>query len=434
MAEPATTAPARFSAHAIAASDGSGRSLERAEFVALMAAIMSLGALAIDAMLPALDAIAADFGVTDPNRRQFVVGIYLLGSAVGCLIPGSLADRFGRRPVLFFALGAYVLTALFSAVAWSFDALLASRVTMGFLTAGLGVLPGAIIRDRFEGDAMARLMSTIFIVFMVVPVLAPSVGQAVLQVAPWRYVFVTIAGLAAMVFAWAWARLPETLAHADRQPLDLRSVAHNLPLTFTTRSAVGYVLGAGLTFGAMFGYINSAQQLVGEHFGAGDNFPLVFGATASTLALSSWLNSRIVERYGARRVSHTALLTFIGVSALQVLAAIFDGDNLWLFGPLMSANLCLLGFMGANFGSIAMQPFSDTAGAASSAQSFVRMLLGAGIGILIGQAYDGSARPLAFALLICSFLSLCLVLFSERGRLFRRPRDQRRFHASHEFH
>lgn len=416
------------------ASDGSGRAIGRPEFVALMAAVMSLGALAIDAMLPALDAIAGDFGVTDPNRRQFVVGIYLLGSAVGCLVPGSLADRFGRRPVLFFALAAYVVTALFSAVAWSFDALLASRVTMGFLTAGLGVLPGAIIRDRFEGDAMARLMSTIFIVFMVVPVLAPSVGQAVLQLAPWRYVFVTIAALAALVFAWAWLRLPETLAVDQRQPLDLRSVAHNLPLTFTTRSAVGYVLGAGLTFGAMFGYINSAQQLVGEHFGAGEMFPIVFGATASTLAISSFANSRIVERFGARRVSHTALLTFIAVSAMQVLAALFDGDNLWLFAPLMSANLCLLGFMGANFGSIAMQPFSDTAGAASSAQSFVRMLLGAGIGIAIGQAYDGSARPLAWALFVCSCLSLCLVLFSERGRLFRRPRDRRKFHASHEFH
>ncbi len=418
----------------LTASDGSGKTIGRAEFVALMAAIMSLGALAIDAMLPALDAIAADFGVTDPNRRQLVVGIYLLGNAVGCLAPGSLADRFGRRPVLFFSLGAYVLTALACAAAWTFDALLGMRVAMGLLAGGLGVLPGAIIRDRFEGDAMARLMSTIFIVFMVVPVLAPSLGQAVLLVAPWPFVFVTTALLGAAVMAWAWLRLPETLAPESRQPFNFSSVAHNLPLTFTTRSAVGYVLGAGLTFGAMFGYINSAQQLVGEHFGAGDNFPLIFGATASTLALSSFVNSRIVERFGARRVSHTALLVFIAVSAAQVAAAVFDGGNLWLFAPLMSANLCLLGFMGANFGSIAMQPFSATAGAASSAQSFVRMLLGAGIGIMIGQAYDGSARPLAIALFVCSLASLLLVLFSERGKLFRRPRDQRKFPGMPEFH
>lgn len=434
MSEPATTAPAADRPGAIAASDGSGRTLQRAEFVALMAAIMSLGALAIDAILPALDAIASDFGVTDPNRRQFVIGIYLIGSAVGCLVPGSLSDRYGRRPVLFGGLIAYVAFALASAAAWSFDALLATRVLMGLGAAGLGVLPGAIIRDRYEGDAMARLMSTIFIVFMVVPVLAPSVGQAVLQVAPWRWVFVTTAALGALVFAWAYLRLPETLAHADRQPLDLRSVAHNLPLTFTTRSAVGYVLGAGLTFGAMFGYINTSQQLIGEHFGAGDNFAVIFGLTASTLAVSSFANSRIVERFGARRVSHTALVVFITVSALQVAAAYLDGDNLWLFAPLMSANLCLLGFMGANFGSIAMQPFSATAGAASSAQSFVRMLMGAGIGIVIGQAYDDSARPLALALLLCSLASLALVLFSERGKLFQRRYEQRKFHAPHEFH
>lgn len=434
MTEPVTNVAAPDRAGAIAASDGSGKVLRRAEFVAMMAAVMSLGALAIDAMLPALDAIAANFGVTDPNRRQLIVGIYLIGSGVGCLFPGSLSDRLGRRPVLFFALGAYVLTALACAAAWSFDALLGMRVAMGLLAAGLGVLPGAIIRDRYEGDAMARLMSTIFIVFMVVPVLAPSLGQAVLAVAPWRWVFVTVAALGAAVMLWAWLRLPETLAHADRQPLDLKSVAHNLPLTFTTRSAVGYVLGAGLTFGAMFGYINSAQQLVGEHFGAGAMFPVIFGLTASTLAVSSFANSRIVERFGARRVSHTALVIFIAVAAAQVAAAFLDGDNLWLFAPLMSANLCLLGFMGANFGSIAMQPFAQTAGAASSAQSFVRMLLGAGVGIAIGQAYDDSARPLALALLACSFLSLCLVLFSERGKLFHRRYEQRKFPDMPEYH
>ncbi len=434
MSEPATSLPAADRPGAIAASDGSGRTLQRAEFVALMAAVMSLGALAIDAILPALDAIAADFGVTDPNRRQLVIGIYLIGSAVGCLVPGSLADRYGRRPVLFGGLVAYIILALASAAAWSFDALLAARVLMGLGAAGLGVLPGAIIRDRYEGDAMARLMSTIFIVFMVVPVLAPSLGQAVLGFAPWPWVFVATAVLGALVLAWAWARLPETLAHADRQPLDLKSVAHNLPLTFTTRSAVGYVLGAGLTFGAMFGYINTSQQLIGEHFGAGDDFAIIFGLTASTLAVSSFANSRIVEKFGARRVSHTALLVFIGVSALQVAAAYLDGDNLWLFGPLMSANLCLLGFMGANFGSIAMQPFSTTAGAASSAQSFVRMLLGAGVGIVIGQAYNDSARPLAIALFVCSVLSLVLVLFSERGKLFQRRREQRKFPAMPEYH
>ncbi|MCT2559861.1 multidrug effflux MFS transporter [Tsuneonella sp. YG55] len=419
---------------AIHASDGSSRTIRRGEFVALMAAVMSLGALAIDGMLPALDEIAATFGIDDPNRRQLVVGVYLLAAGVGSLVPGSFADRFGRRRVLFVAFAFYVGISLLCAVAPSYDALLVLRAVQGVGVAGLGVIPAAVIRDRFEGDAMARLMSTIFIVFMVVPVLAPTFGQMILHVADWPFVFVGMAALAAVVWAWTWARLPETLAAEDRQPLDFRSVAHNLPLTFRTRVAIGYVLGSGLTFGAMFGYINSAQQLVGEHFGAGDDFPFIFGATASTLAVSSFANSRIVERFGARRVSHTALVTFIVISAAQVWAALYHGKSLELFVPLMAGNLCLLGFMGANFGSIAMQPFQATAGAASSAQSFIRMSLGALLGIAIGQLYDGTARPLAFALLACSLLSLALVLFSERGVLFRRPRDARKYLAMHEIH
>jgi DHA1 family bicyclomycin/chloramphenicol resistance-like MFS transporter len=417
---------------AITSSDGKERSIGRGEFVALMAAIMSLGALAIDAMLPALDEIASTFGIDDPNRRQLVVGVYLLASGVGCLVPGSFADRFGRRPVLLVVLAFYVVTSLMCAFAPSYDMLLAIRILQGFGTAGLGVLPAAIIRDRFEGDGMARLLSTIFIVFMVVPVLAPSMGQAVLNFADWPWIFVMMSALSSIIMLWMWRRLPETLARHQRQPLDLISVAHNLPLTMRTREAVGYVFGSGLTFGAMFGYINSAQQLIGEHFGANEEFPLIFGATASTLAVSSFANSRIVEKFGARRVSHTALCVFIVISAAQVWAAFTHGQSLELFVPLMSANLCLLGFMGANFGSIAMQPFESTAGAASSAQSFIRMSTGAGLGILVGQAYDGTAQPLAVALLTCSLLSLMLVLFSERGVLFRRPHDARKYLAMHD--
>ncbi len=416
----------------IRSANADGRSVGMREFVVLMAALMSLNALAIDAMLPALDEIAQAYRVTDPNQRQLVVGVYLLASGLGALLPGSLADRFGRRPVLFTSLGLYALFGLACAFAPTFDVLLVLRFAQGFLTAGLIVLPAAIIRDRFEGDRMARLLSLIFLVFMIVPVVAPTVGQLVLSFAPWEYIFVLLAVMSGTVFAWAFRRLPETLATEDRQPIDALSVMRNLPLTFRTRVAIGYVIAAGLTFGAIFGYINSAQQLIGEHYGAGDDFPLIFGLTASTLFFSSFTNSRIVEKFGARRVSHTALVLFLVFSLAQVGVALLAPDNLWLFVPLMAGNLCLLGFTGSNFGSIAMQPFADTAGAASSVQSFVRMTLGAVMGILIGQAYDGTAMPLALSLLACSILALLLVLFSERGKLFRRPGEARRYLAVHD--
>ena len=411
-------------------STGQGHAIGPREFVVMMAALMSLNALAIDGMLPALDEIAGGLGVMDPNQRQLVVGTYLVSNGIGCLLPGMFADRYGRRPILFFSMAVYILASLGCALVTSFPALLAMRAVQGFGTAGLMVLPSAVIRDRYEGDQMARILSVIFIVFMAVPVLAPSVGQAVLMFASWRAIFVTFAVLAGLAMLWTWARLPETLAPANRQPMDFRTVLHNLPLTFRTREAIGYVLASGLTFGAVFGYINMAQQLIGEHFGAGENFPLIFGATASTLAVSSFVNSRIVERYGARRVSHTGLLVFIAVSILQVWVAVAKGDSLALFVPLMAANLCLLGFLGANFGSIAMQPFAQTAGSASSVQSFVRMSLGAVLGIIIGQTYNDSALPLALALLLCSIFSLALVLYSERGQLFRRVYQGPRARAS----
>lgn len=407
-------------------STGARHAIGQREFVVLMAAMMSLNALAIDGMLPALDEIAQALVVPDPNDRQLVVGAYLLAGGVGCLWPGLFADRFGRRPVLFASMALYIVFALACGMVQSFPVLLAMRAAQGFFGAGLVVLPSAIIRDRFEGDKMAQLLSMIFIVFMVVPVLAPSLGQAVLLFASWRWVFVTLAVLAVFAVLWAWSRLPETLHPENRQEIDIGTVLRNLPLTFRTRESIGYVFAAGLTFGGVFGYINMSQQLLGEHFGVGEDFPIYFGITASTLALSSFVNSRIVERFGARRVSHTGLLLFVGVSVLQVIAALYAGDSLAIFLPLMAGNLCLLGFLGANFGSIAMQPFYDTAGAASSVQAFVRMVLGAVLGIVIGRSYNDSALPLAIALLVCSIASLGLVLYSENGRLFRRLHKQYR--------
>ena len=198
------------------------------------------------------------------------------------------------------------------------------------------------------------------------------------------------------------------------------TIARNMIGAATNRSAIGYVLGGALTFGAMIGYVNSSQQLVGEHFGAGTLFPVLFGFSALMMAGANFSNSRIVERFGARRVSHTAVIVFIFVSALQTWFSSRPDETLWQFMPLMIANMILIGFMGANFGSIALQPFERTAGSANSMHAFLRMVIGSSIGIFVGQAYDGTAHPLALALLTSGVLSLLLVLFSEKGKLFRR--------------
>ena len=374
----------------------SQKPLGQRELVVMLALLMSLQALSIDGMLPALDEIARELGAEEGNRRQLVVATYLLAGGVGTLIPGSLADRYGRRPVLLASLAGYSMLSLAIAFVHDFRLLLALRGVQGLLASGLFVVPSAIVRDRYEGDQMARLFSLISAVFITVPVIAPSLGQAVLLFAGWRWIFVILAGLGGLAALWTWLRLPESLHPEYRQDVHVPTILHNMRVALFHRAAIGYVLGTSLLIGA------------------------VFGGTAAMMIVSNLVNSRIVERFGARRVSHTGIFLFIAVSLMQVWAAYYrDGDLAW-FLPLMAFNLGLLGFLGANFGSIAMQPFSHIAGAAASVQGFFRMFGAAVVGLIIGQAYDGTARPFALALLFGSVTALLLVLFSEKGKLFRR--------------
>jgi DHA1 family bicyclomycin/chloramphenicol resistance-like MFS transporter len=391
--------------------------LGETELMWMMALLMALNAFGIDAILPALDALAADLSVTG-NDRQFVIGVYLLTGGMGALAPGALADRFGRRPILLGAILVYIVLSILSALAPTFEALIAVRAAQGFFAAGIIALPPAIIRDRVGGDKMARMMSLIFVIFLMVPAIAPTVGEGILQIGNWRAIFGFMAVLGVAVGAWVYLRLPESLSDDNRQPIRPRIIAVNMGRALVMPSVAGYVIGSALVFGALFGFINSSQQLITETFGAGDIFPLVFAICAGSMAFASWSNSRIVERFGARRVSHTALFGFIIVSAVQVMFAFQPDEQLWHFVPLMAINMALLGFIGSNFGAIAMNPFFSIAGAASSAHGFVRMTTAALLGGAIGYAFDGTARPLALALLASGLACLVLVLWSEKGKLF----------------
>lgn len=394
------------------------------EFVVLMAGLQALQALAIDVMLPGLGLISHDLGVTDPNDRQLVLGVFLICSGVGSLFPGALADRFGRRPVLFACLGGYALFAAAAALVTDFTTLLVLRGCAGLLASGLLVASSAIIRDRYSGDRMARTQSQVGMVFMVVPMLAPSLGQAILLVASWRWIFGVMALAAAAMMVWTFLRLPETLHPEFRQEIRLPAIASNMKMVMTNRIAFGYILGIALIQGGLFGYLNSSQQLVAEHFGAGELFPVLFGIMALLMSLANLINSRIVERFGSRRVSHAALVCYLTLATIQLGFALGGDETIWQFVPLMTLNLCLMGFIGANFQAIALQPFARIAGVAASLQAFARLAIAAVIGALIGQAFDGTARPLAIALLAAGVLALLFVLFSERGRLFRRLHGQ----------
>ncbi|MBV1916857.1 MAG: multidrug effflux MFS transporter [Sphingomonadaceae bacterium] len=389
------------------------------EFTGLMAAMMALQALAIDVMLPALGIIAQDLGAADPNDRQLVVGVFLVSSGVFALFPGPLADRFGRRPVALTCLAAYFVICLASAFVTDFSTLLMLRVMLGMFSAGLMTLPLAVVRDRFSGDRMARAQSMIAMIFMLVPMLAPLLGQGIMVVSGWREIFVVMAFLGLMVGVWVWFRLPETLHSDYRQPIRPKVILSNMWLAISLRQTVGYVLGGIFVQAAILGYINISQQLIAEALGAGEWFPTVFGAMAAMIALANFINSRIVERFGARRVSHTALLASIVVAVIHAAIAWRGGETLLVFAVLMGLSMFANSFLGANFQSIALQPFARIAGSAASAMSSIRLVGGATIGLLIGQAYDGSPLPLALSLVGIGLAGLALVLFSENGQLFK---------------
>lgn len=396
------------------------RPLGEREMIVLMALLMSLQAFGIDAMLPALGQMADEMGASG-NDRQLVISSYFLGAGIGAFFPGAFADRFGRRPVLAVGLIAYIVLSLGCALVSDFWVLVAMRVVQGICCAGLSVVPAAIVRDHVGGDRMARLMSLIMMIFLLVPILAPAIGQGIMMLAGWRAIFGAMAVMGVIVGAWVWVRLPESLAPENVQDIDPPTILRNMGKALSVRCSIGYVIGSALVFGSLFGFLNSSQQLIGEAFGMGDYFAIIFGGAVVGMVVANFTNSRIVERFGARRVGHTALLFFIAFSGILWWSAHAQPQSLTEFVILLSLNMAMLGFIGSNFSSIAMQPFGHIAGAASSAHTALRMGMGAILGGYIGYQYDGTAEPLAIAMLSCGLLGLLFVLFSEEGKLFRRP-------------
>lgn len=391
------------------------------ELVVMMASLMALNALAIDSMLPAFPAMMTSLKLTNPNNIQYVISVYLAGTGIGALFHGPLSDRFGRRPVLLAGVIGCVIFSLACSFSSSFEMLLAMRFCHGLMAAAMGVLVASIIRDQFEGDAMARRMSTIFLIFMIVPIIAPTVGQAVLLFAGWQTIFDLMAVMQLAAVLWVWRRLPETLDPENMVPIKPHVLAKAWKEVVLHRNATGYMLGAGIVQGALFGYLNSSQQMFDKVFNAKEFFTIGFAIVAIGIAFANFTNARIVERFGARRVSQAALITFIALGALQLAAAYLAPTSLPIFLALLTANMAMIGFIGSNFSSIAMTPFGKAAGAASSFQSFAKVVVAAVIGGAIGQQFDGSVVPVSAGFMVCGFISLALVLWCENGKLFTRP-------------
>ncbi len=389
------------------------------EFVTLIAALMALTALGIDSMLPALPAIGDALGVAEANDRQFIITAFLIGFAFAMLVYGPMTDRFGRRPVLIFALVAYIVTNLLAAVSGSFELLLIARVASGAAVAGARAVTVALVRDCFSGRAMARVMSLAFIVFMAAPVLAPAFGQLVLAFADWRWIFGGIALVSSAILIWFVLRMPETLAVEDRRALDPALLIDGARRVASDRLAVGYTLASTALQGGLFGFIGSIQQVMDDVFDRPDLLTIVFACVAGTMAVGSFLNSRIVMRFGTRLISHSALVGFIVFAVLHLAFALSGTDTLLSFVLVQAAMMACFGLAASNFSSMAMENMGDIAGTASSLQGFVMTLGGALIGAFVGQQFDGTTVPLYLGFTVMGCVAFTIVAVAERGRMFR---------------
>jgi MFS transporter, DHA1 family, multidrug resistance protein len=395
------------------------------EFVTMIALLMALNAMAIDIILPALQQMGESLGVGDENARQLPLTAYIVWFGFSQLVYGPISDRFGRRPVLLVGLAIYAFACIGAAFSESFSVLLLMRGLQGIGAGATRVIAIAVVRDTYAGRKMASVMSLAMMVFMVVPIIAPMFGQGLLIVAGWRAILVAMATFGLGMTAWCLLRLPETLANENRRPLEPRRLLEAFRIVLTNRTAFGYALATALTFGCLFGFLNSAQQVYQEIYGLGALFPIAFSAGAVLIAASSFTNSRLVERLGMRLLSHTALLVLVAVSTLLSVVAVIDNGHMpfWTFFLLSLIAFGLFGFIGTNFNALAMDPLGHVAGTASSVVGSLQTFLGGVLGAGIGYAYDGTVLPLSLGFAALSLSSFAVIALTERRRLFGRRDD-----------
>ena len=388
------------------------------EMTAMLAGLMALNAFAIDAMIPALPDIGRSLNVAQENDRQMVVIAYFIGFASTQLLWGPLADRFGRKPILAAGIVLYGLFALLCAFAGSFPLLIAGRVAMGASAAVTRVLVVAMVRDLFEAEAMARVMSLVFMVFMLVPVLAPNIGQAILLVASWRAIFLVLAAYAVVLLLWSSIRLPETLHPEFRRSLKWTDMSGAIFETVREPQSRGYTLAITIIFAALVAYISSVQQIIFDVFKAPQLIGLVFAAIAAPMALASWFNSRIVERFGLRRVGHSAALALAIVTTAHAVLALAGRETLASFIVLQALTMCCFALASSNLGTLAMEHMAPIAGTASSVQGVTSTLGAAILGFLIGRSFDGTATPFIIGTALCTIAGFLLIVLTEPKRLF----------------
>lgn len=387
----------------------------RFEFIALIATINMIAAFAIDSMLPALPAIGETLRVSEDTRWGLVITAFTLGFGIAQLFVGPFADRYGRRGLLLLALVGYALTSVLAAMASTFELLLAARMAQGVATAVARVLATSIVRDRFEGRDMAQVMSLSAAVFMAGPIVAPFMGEAVLAVAPWRWIFIVLAFIGATIFLWVALRLPDTLAPENRRLISFASIRDAATIVVRDRQSLAYMVANACLTATVMGFLASVTLVFTVTLRRPELLAVGFGIMAGCMMAASLLNAAIVKRFGMRRIGHAAIIGMTAVAALHAALVMWRGDALVSFIVLQSAMMVGFAFAAGNFGAMAMENMGEVAGTASSIQGSFSAIVGAVGGTIIGANFDGTTVPLYVGVTIAGLISIVVIIIAEGG-------------------
>ncbi len=393
------------------------------EFVITIALMTASVAMAIDIMLPALPNIGHSLGVQNANDTQWVIGVFMFGFGCSQIVFGSLSDTFGRRRVLLCGLAFYAICMFAAALSGSFEMLLVMRFIQGIGAAAVRITTMAIVRDCFGGREMARVMSYVMIVFMIIPIVAPSVGQAIILYADWHWIFILLGIAGAVLFFWALIRMRESLPVAERLPLSVSAVLSGFGTVLTNRITCGYMIGMTLFTAVICAYIMSVQQMFGEVYGLGDWLPLAFAATAGGIAVANFANGYFVRRFGMRRISHTSMILFTLLSIVGLGVALTGTPSFLFSYVLFSILLMFFAVIATNFTAISLEPMGHLAGTATAITGFVSTTGGALLGGLVGQMFNGTVQPLFAGFAVFGALTIAATFWAEKGKLFTHPGD-----------
>jgi DHA1 family bicyclomycin/chloramphenicol resistance-like MFS transporter len=398
------------------------RALPFAELVLLLAALMSMVAFSIDSILPALPDLASRFTPDDVSRAQLVVSAFVLGFGAGQFFIGPFSDSFGRRPALVLGVTLFIAGALGAKAAGALEPLLAFRFVQGLGAAAGRVVSQALMRDLYSGRAQARVGSIVFSFFVVVPAIAPLIGQQIIARAGWQGLFTTYGWFGAVVLAWFLVRQPETLPPEHRRPFRLGPVAHAMREVLLTPVALRYLLVATLAFAQLMAYIASAQEVYVVALGAGALFPVYFAIVALISGLSGFLNARLVMRLGMRPMAIWAFASQVvfatllwGLWITGAVTALDQGAQLGLFITWSVTLFFMNGLTFGNLAALAMEPLGHIAGTASAVIGALSSILAIAIAAPIGLAFDGTPAPLLLGVAVCSALAFALV-WTDRNR------------------